>query len=211
MNDVRNHVESLLAGVGQDLVTWFIDAAVRLPRLRDHVTVERLDGRSEVDIDFLFPGPGSATARYRITTRGTFHLPAAFGWGGGQLNSIRRESRGRGRAIYCIDLEARQVIAAVGYHVDDQERLPVLLRAVASLQHGAPSVMAVSRGTAVVLLALLQVIAEKLNRPHHIDFNAPNRPAWDECTPFGFRRATLPYRFPYRRGYAYGRLPIWWK
>lgn len=197
---------------GGDLVDWALDVSTRLPAFRRQVTVDTSNDLTEVSIDYRLPAPSrNREARFRLTTQGSYHLPASFGWAGTELNSIRRDSKQRGRGVYCIDLETQSVISAIGYHIDERSSLAIFVRGIATLETGDPAAIRVSRGTAVVILGLLHVVAEHLERPGYLDFNAPNRQVADDARVFGFRPARRPAAFSHAPRYAYLRQHCWWK
>lgn len=115
----------------EQLAAW-LEAARE--RIAAQVTVRhsrRARGASTtVSIDHRLSCDLEGFAGWRISTAPTL-LPRAH-FSSYAMYQIKTAVRhGRGRALYCQDSLALEVIAALSYHIDDDERKPVLLTAVA--------------------------------------------------------------------------------
>jgi len=84
-------------------------------------TVVKIDHRLSCDLD--------AHAGWHIRTRQTL-LPRAH-FSSWAIAHIKNAERSRGRAIYCHDSTAQEVIAAPSYHIDEDSRMPILITTLA--------------------------------------------------------------------------------
>jgi hypothetical protein len=109
--------------------------------LERHIHIERrerADGEeNQIRVDHRFPdirnGRFSRTkGRWRVTTKGPkIRLPLKLhGRGASEVNRVG--GQGRGRALYCYDLERNALpIAAVAFHIDRDTRIPVQITGLA--------------------------------------------------------------------------------
>lgn len=104
---------------------------------------------------------------------------------------IKTAERSRGRAIYCHDPLVQEVVAAVGYHIDENRTLPLLITTLAfriDTQENAFLRYRTLAG-ALVLKHHLHAIAEKIGRGGCVDIDLTDRERLALAQELGFRRA----------------------
>jgi hypothetical protein len=143
-----------------------------------------------VAIDHRIPDTDaeSAEAVWRISTGSARLLTTEFR-NAAAIN--RRFTEGRGRAIACIEIASGTTMAAVAYHLDDGEDLPILLTDVAIRTN--PAWVEISRGCVLILKAYLHELGSKLGRPDGVGVFAGSRSEAQEYSRLSqFRPAAVP-------------------
>jgi hypothetical protein len=172
------------------LARWLTEKRAMISR---QVTIRKSEGaygkRTEVAIDHRLscdlPGHGG----WRISTKPTFLSQHRFGsWA---RHHLKTAHDGRGRAIYCHDLSAAEVVAGMSYHIDDNTRIPVLVTMIAlrtdidgnaSLRYGTLS-------GALVVKQYVHVIADRIGRGGSVDLDLAERKHEPYARELGFRKA----------------------
>jgi hypothetical protein len=98
---------------------------------------------------------------------------------------------GRGRALYCHDPLAQEVVSALSYHIDDDERKPVLLTALGFRTDTGENRFLSERtlSGALVLKHHVHAIAAKIGRGGYVDIDVGSREHVELVSQLGFRRA----------------------
>jgi len=174
------------------LARWLIDqrATIDIP---GHVTVRTAAGaygmRTTVAIDHLLSCPLEAHDGWRISTKPTF-LPREH-FSSQARHFLKTAAPGRGRAIYCHDRSALEVVAGLRYHVDDNSGFPVLITAIAYRTDIASNAYLRQRtlGGAFILKQYVHAVSEKIGRGGHVDLDLPARNDEPYARELGFRKA----------------------
>jgi hypothetical protein len=164
---------------------------VKIPGIEKAIRVRRrvVQGAVEttVSIDQLIPDPAcGGPARWRISSKPA-RLSSKEFESAAQVN--RRFSDGR--AIRCIDLDSDTATAALGYHLDDREELPVLVTNIVIRSDARWTF--VSQGCVSILKAYLHELGSKLGRTSDVGYCTTSENIADACVDlYAFRRAGVP-------------------
>jgi hypothetical protein len=144
--------------------------------------------RTYVSIDHLIPPDANVAGGWRVTTK-PCELPKER-FGPDMRKIIKSASSERGRALYCIDREWGQEVAALSYHLHDNRSFPVLITAIAMRidAGGTPELFDQSRAAAALLKQYVHEIAHQTGRGGHVDVDASPVGVAD-LTLLGFRPA----------------------
>lgn len=127
---------------------------------------------------------------WHTTTAATF-LPLAH-FSSQARAYVKTAERLRGRAIYILDEDANEVVAAVAYHLDENPRMPLLITSLGVRidTAGNPFLRYRTLAGALVLKQYLHAISERTGRGRHVDIDLPkNREQLALAHELGFRRA----------------------
>ena len=166
--------------------------------LAEQVRVKRVGSafgeRCIVSIDHRIPTNPGVPEGVRITTQvQRVFLPSSH-FDADVRKKLKEASRERGRAVYCIDRALGEVVAAVSYHVDEDQARPILITAI-GLRIDDPRLSGVSRAMAWLLLQYICEVACQSGRGDFVDLDAPKSASEEELRGLGFRPA------PRARGY----------
>lgn len=145
--------------------------------------------RTEVAIDHRLLCDLAGHGGWRISTKPTFVSQHQFG--SYARHYLKTANRGRGRAIYCHDLSASELVAGVTYHIDDDQRIPVLLTTIAFRSDVGDSATLRYRTLAGALVAkhYVHAVAEKIGRGGFVDLDLGDRTYEPLARAMGFRKA----------------------
>jgi hypothetical protein len=174
------------------LARWLTDqrATIDIP---GHVTVRETTGaygrRTTVVIDHLVPCPLEAHDGWRISTKPTF-LPREH-FSSQARHFLKTAEPGRGRAIYCHDRSAGEVVAGLSYHVDDTPGFPVLITTIAFRTDIASNAYLRLRtlAGAFILKQYVHAVSATIGRGGHVDLDLAARNVESYARELGFRKA----------------------
>lgn len=175
------------------VVRQFVDERTDIhDNVRVSESVAHGSRQTRVTVHHRIPSPSSGRrARWLITTTSQLLAPGLFA--PRIAEAIRRASDVRGRALYCVDLVWREVLAALTYHLDDDRARPVLITALALRTDGDDTLYRESLAATLVLKAYLHALGSKLGRGAEIVFEVPPGPqvaVYERA--LGFRKARTP-------------------
>ena len=174
------------------LARWLIDqrATIDIP---GHVTVRTAAGayraQTTVAIDHLLSSPFAAHDGWRISTKPTF-LPSEHFSSQARFR-LKSAGTARGRAIYCHERTALEVVAGLSYHIDDNPGFPVLITMIAFRTDIASNAYLRHRtlvGT-FILKQHIHAVSEKIGRGGHVDLDLAARNQEPYARELGFRNA----------------------
>lgn len=145
--------------------------------------------RTKVEIDHQLACPLDLHEGWRVTTKRTY-LPSAH-FSSQARHYLKTAEDERGRTIYCHELGAAQVVAALSYHIDDRPTIPVLLTAI-GLRIDTDENAYLAQRTLVGALVLKQyvhAIADQIDRGGYVDLDLSNRQEEPVVRRLGFRPA----------------------
>jgi hypothetical protein len=174
------------------LACWLIDqrATIDIP---GHVTVRKTTGAygrlTAVAIDHLLSCPLEAHDGWRVSTKPTF-LPREH-FSSQARHFLKTADPCRGRAIYCHDRSAGEVVAGVSYHIDDNPGLPVLVTAIAFRTDNARNAYLRHRtlAGAFILKQYVHAVSATIGRGGYVDLDLAARGGEPYAQELGFRKA----------------------
>lgn len=174
------------------LASWLIDqwATIDIP---GQVTLRETAGahgaRTTVAIDHLLSSPVEAHDGWRISTKPTF-LPREH-FSSQARHLLKTAEPSRGRAIYCHDRTAAEVIAGLSYHIDDNPGFPVLITTIAFRTDIASSAYLRHRtlGGAFILKQYVHAVSARIRRGGYVDLDLAARHDESYARELGFRMA----------------------
>jgi hypothetical protein len=144
--------------------------------------------RSVVSVDHLIPANPALPEGVRITTQvDRIFLPSAH-FHADVRKKLKEASRERGRALYCIDRALGEVVAAVSYHLDEDQTRPVLITSI-GLRIDDPRLSVISRAMAWLLTQYVHEIARQCERGEYVHLDAPKSASEQELGGLEFRPA----------------------
>lgn len=130
------------------------------------------------------PGP-DGRARVLLTTELRARLSHAL-FDAAVAEKVNSASDQKGRAVYAVDLETQEVVAAASYHVPLQHTEPLSITALAPRTDGAALL---GRACVPILKACIHQIADTLGRPSSLRLHTSGASAKEARSLYGFRRA----------------------
>jgi hypothetical protein len=174
-----------------------------------HIDTATIDGDTIVQVDHSVP---PKAPRWRITTTRQLLPKAHFGARVceklAEAADDRVADQPKGRAIYCVDLERQEVIAALSYHIPRDVTEPLLITAIALRRDDDdPGLWQDTQVGARLAKRYVHALARKLRHPSYVDFSAESTAmsldlglaAFHQVPPAGGRRRHRPnvsYRQP---------------
>lgn len=174
------------------LARWLDEQRDRIDIPR-HVTVRKAEGaygmRTRVAIDHRLSCDLGPHNGWRISTKPTFVSQHQFG--SLARHYLKTADHSRGRAIYCHDLSAAEVVAGMSYHIDDNTAIPVLLTTIALRTDTEDSAFLRYRTLSGVLVIkqYIHAIAERISRGGYVDLDLAGREHEPLVRKLGFRKA----------------------
>jgi hypothetical protein len=174
------------------LARWLIDQRASID-ISGHVTVrERLGAegtRTVVAIDHLLSCPLGGYDGWRISTKPTF-LPREH-FSSQARHLLKTAEPGRGRAIYCHDRSAAEVVAGLSYHIDDNRAFPVLITTLAFRTDVERNAYLRHRTLvgAFILKQYVHAVSARIGRGGHVDMDLAARNHEVYARELGFRNA----------------------
>jgi hypothetical protein len=165
----------------------------RRDAISSQVTVRKDRGayglRSTVAIDHRLLCDLDAHTGWRVSTQPTFLSQHQFS--SLACHYLKTADAGRGRAIYCHDLSAGEVVAAISYHLDQKPSLPVLVTMIGLRTDSGQSAFLRDRTLAGALVTkhYIHAIADKAGRGGYVDLDLAERKHEAITQLLGFRRA----------------------
>ena len=172
------------------LARWLTGQRATISR---QVTIRKSEGAygplTEVAIDHRLPCGLAGLGGWRISTKATFLFPQHFE--SPPRFYLKTADHGRGRAIYCHDLSAAEVVAGMSYHVHEGARTPVFVTMIAFRTDIADSAFLRYRTLAAALVVkhYVHAIAEKIGRGGYVDLDLAERKHEPYACELGFRKA----------------------
>jgi hypothetical protein len=160
--------------------------ATRIRRELRIRTVKRASGAwTEVTLrEVHIPHPDDeGPPRFRLTTNLTARLSAVH-FDRGLAAKVNEASREKGRALYAVDLELSEVVAAVSYHIPDDASAPLLITALAPRVDAAA---AVGRLCVPMLKACVHQVSQRLGRGGPVALRTGGASAEEAKRIYGFR------------------------
>jgi hypothetical protein len=121
--------------------------------------------------------------RFRLTTNLTARLSAVH-FDRELAAKVNEASQEKGRALYAVDLELNEVVAAVSYHLPDDSSSPLLITALAPRVDGAA---AVGRFCVPMLKACVHEVSQRLGRGGQLALRVGGGSDDEAKTLYGFR------------------------
>ena len=174
-----------------DLLTrWLTEQRATISR---QVTIRKSAGaygtRTQVAIDHRLSCDLAAHDGWRISTKSTFLSQHHFG----SLARfyLKTADQGRGRAIYCHDLSAGEVVAGLSYHIHDNAGIPMLLTTIALRTdiEGNAFLRYRTLSGALVVKQYVHAIADRIGRGGYVDLDLADRKHEPLVRELGFRKA----------------------
>ena len=145
--------------------------------LTPHIHEVQVNGDTFVQIDHSVP---PKEPRWRITTTRQL-LPQAH-FGSSVCEKVEKAAKAhvadqlKGRALYCVDLERQEVIAALSYHIPRDVTEPLLVTAIALRRDDKdPELWQETQVAARLAKRYVHALARKLRHPSYVDFSAESR------------------------------------
>ncbi len=163
-------------------------------QIRDQVVVnhgrEEGEERTKIRIDHLLHAADAGVGLLRIHTHKTF-LPRAHFSSEAKMRISNAARSDSGRAIYCVDPEMGEVIAAVALHLPRDPRHPVLLTAIALRDDVEENRTLAARSivAGLVLKHYVHAISHRLDRGGHVDIDLASPAQVDLMRELGFKKA----------------------
>jgi hypothetical protein len=196
MNDAHNNAL-------HELVGWL--ARLRR-RIHDqvHVREEKGGGRTStvVRIDHRLPCDLEEFEDWHVKTARTF-LPSEH-FSSHVRAIVGNADVGRGRAIYCHSSSEQEIVAVLAYHIDESERIPVLITTLGfriDIDNN-PSLRLRTLAGSLVLKEHAHAIAHKIGRGGHLDIDLGDKKNLGIAKQLGFQPA------PRIKGYQPGGIHL---
>jgi hypothetical protein len=192
--DGKSHKDDPL----QELARWLVDSRRRIENQVNLSETKRARGtETVVSIDHRFPCSLDAHAGWHIQTQPAFLPNAQFASETRAHIKGAERMRGRGRTIYCHDLDLGEVTSVLGYHIDARPQLPVLITTLGFRSDSAASAAMYERtiAGALVLKHHLHAVAKRIGRGGHVDIDLADKRQLDAADRLGFRKAPQLKRF----------------
>jgi hypothetical protein len=174
------------------LARWLIQERAALDisaQVIVHETGSAHGTRTVVEIDHRLSCPLEAHEGWRVSTKPTFLFREHFS--SQARHYLKTAEPGRGRTIYCHEPSVGEVVAALSYHVDDNERMPVLLTTIGLRIDTDMNAFLGYRtlAGALVLKQYVHAVAEKIGRGGYVNFDLANPAHEALARKLGFRPA----------------------
>jgi len=134
------------------------------------------------EVHVPYPGDDGA-ARFRLTTNLTARLSAVH-FERDVAAKVNEASREKGRALYAVDLERNEVVAAIAYHIPAERASALLITALAPRVDEAA---AAGRLCIPILKACVHLISERLARAGPLALRTGGAGAEEATRLYGFR------------------------
>lgn len=167
--------------------------------LRRAVKIERRPGgETRIAVEDRIPhlrARREGRLRYRVTTTRIKLSSAGF-----PDNELRGRigaaaAKARNRALFCVDLDRGEALAALCFHIDADRQAPVLLRDLAVVEVDDAGLAGRGRLAAHLLLAYLAEVGAADGRGRRVAVIAGPGPDVEELRRYGFREAPRPSAF----------------